>query len=475
MRILCEKYRDSDTRQEHSPMGFMNTILNNEKQNPELWYRKGRELCTSGYYLDALEALDKMLAKNASHADSWFLKGYALYQMGKYEESLQFLDQALQFNPELHEALTYKGLIYSGFGRHSEAITQYDRALAINSRYGKAWYVKGLTLAIMERYDEAIIAYEEVLQVEPKHIDALAGISIAMKKRERSRAGKPVEKPVNLHLSLPVTTIVADIKHEVSDQPITGFAPPSTASISAQVPSVSPPDLFQKKTVPRLFKQAPAPESNLQAPPGYAMHDSFKTIPSRALQYNNTVKEDTITPTPTPAAPKRNSYDDLIHETLETIGVNGGDSQSLHLLGDLYIKVGKYQLATEAYEHVLELDPENAPVWAALGDARRKLGIYDEAQFAYDRALEINNEDIQTWISRAKALAMQNRNEEAIDSCDCAIEHDNANIDAWLYKGFILKKIQRHSEALHAYDHVLTINPHHDHAIRQRKTLIDGS
>ncbi|MDP3563316.1 MAG: hypothetical protein Q8R70_02380, partial [Methanoregula sp.] len=71
-------------------MGFIHTILNTPEKDPGHWYREGKDLSSRGYYLDALEALDRMLAIDPLHADSWLLKGYALYQMGKYEEGLQF-------------------------------------------------------------------------------------------------------------------------------------------------------------------------------------------------------------------------------------------------------------------------------------------------------------------------------------------------------------------------------------------------
>jgi len=457
-------------------MGFMHKILKSENGDPEFWYLRGRELCTSGYYLDALEALDKMISISPHHADSWFLRGYALYQMGKYEESLQFFDQALSLNPRLHEALTYKGLIYSGFGRHSEAITQYDRALTINPEYGKAWYVKGLTLAIQERYDEAISAYEQVLIIEPKHFDALTGISIAMKKRERSRELKPVRKPLPQSFESPVGLPVPVTTEFSLSRPETISAPqPEDRAIPENIRQADVITVPRKKPASVLFSPFIDSDTTRAISARGSIGDLLKTEPIAVHQPDMKQQTETETPVSLPRTTHRNTYDELIQQTLEVLDKTREDSGSLNNLGDLYIKVGKYQLATEAYERVLELEPENARTWAALGDARRKIGMYDEAQFAYDQALGIDGDNIQIWISRAKALAMQDRYEEAIDSCDSAIERDCDNIDAWLYKGFILKKIQRHSDALQAYNRVLTINPHHDHAMRQRKTLINSS
>jgi tetratricopeptide (TPR) repeat protein len=86
-------------------MGFVSKLLNSPEPAPNSWYQEGKKLCMSGYYLDGLEALDRMIATNPLHAGSWFLKGYAHYQMGQYEEALQFFDQSLTINPRLYEAL----------------------------------------------------------------------------------------------------------------------------------------------------------------------------------------------------------------------------------------------------------------------------------------------------------------------------------------------------------------------------------
>jgi len=297
-----------------------------------------------------------------------------------------------------------------------------------------------------------------------------------MKKRERSREVKPVQKPLLQSFEHSVEEAVSVTKE---------YSPSRSEMISAPQPEnraipenihkervIAPP---RKKPVPVLFSPFNDSDTNKTVSTNGSIAELLKTKPIAVQNTDMSSGTETETPVSLPRAVPRNSYDELIQQTLEDLDNTREDSGSLKNLGDLYIKVGKYQLATEAYERVLELEPENARTWAALGDARRKLGMYDEAQFAYDQALGIDGNDIQIWISRAKVLAMQNRYEEAIDSCDSAIECDCNNIDAWLYKGFILKKIQRHSDALKAYNRVLTINPHHDHAMRQKKTLINSS
>jgi tetratricopeptide (TPR) repeat protein len=384
--------------------------------------------------------------------------------MGRYGEALQFFDRALSHNPALHEALVYKGLISSNFGKHSEALVLYDRALATGPGSAPAWFARGLTLAILERYDEAILAYERALSLDPQHIDALTGISSAMKKRDRvkwqiessSQPAAALQSPDNLRIIVPQERPA--LLRNIPDGGIVPVHPPENPAIrtSQPVPANSAmPDLFCRTAHTSMAQPDPVVQRET---PRTAM--SRKTEPTSSHQPS--------------ASGSTTLYNEMIDQLHQTLAVNPQDSGSWHTLGDQFLRIGKYQQATEAYERALEYDPERTGTWTALGDARKKMGIYDEALFAYEQALAIDAEQTATWISHAKTLAMLGRYPEAVRSCDRATTLEETNIDAWLYKGFILKKISRHEDALTAYNHVLAINPHHEPATRQRRSLIGG-
>ncbi|MCK9579259.1 MAG: tetratricopeptide repeat protein [Methanoregula sp.] len=451
-------------------MGLLDKLLNSPEQSPDFWYLSGKDLCMNGYYLDALDALDKMLAADPLHADSWFLKGYAHYQIGRYDEALQFFNRALDINKQLDEALTYKGLIYSGFGKNSEALNLYDQALSLAPGSTKTWYVRGLTLALQERFDDAIRSYEKVLALEPKHFDALTGINIAMKKRDKGKGGnapQPVREttshqqdivqiaqPTACDVSLQVKPFISILAKDPMQ--------PGTPSITDEDTLVPPSEINQIQRRMVQLASDPASESRLHSPV------MLPEITPHPIKIRETYSKETL---PNGQA----SYDEMILELRGILAKNPCDAGSWYSLGDLYMRIGKFPFAVDAYEHSLDNDMENAESWAALGDARKKTGTYDEALAAYERSLEIKPDNPEVWITHAKTIAMLGRYENAIESCNRAIIIDGTNIDAWLYKGFILRKIKRHDDALTAYDQVLMIQPGHDQAIRQRKSLIGGN
>lgn len=449
-------------------MGIITTFLHEPAKERGFWYRKAKELAGAGYYLDSLEALDRMLHDEPAHAASWFLKGYVLYQMGRYDEALQLFDRALSHDPGLHEALVYKGLLASNSGRHSEALRLYDRALALSPGSVPAWYARGLTLAILDRYDEAILAYERVLACDPQHLDALTGIGSAMKKRDRARTHNTPAQPSNARQG------PFDTRMTVPPGPAAAPAP-AAAGDEGMVAVPHTPLVLHPALALRTVPAEPASSDLFIEVPRHHARQPGRTVLSEAPDPGTAAESVTATySSGAPASQSTSLYTEMIDQLRRDLASHPHDAGSWHALGDQFLRIGKYQEATEAYGQALEYDSGRTAAWTALGDARKKLGIYDEALSAYEQSLAIEPEQPVAWISHAKTLAMLGRYPEAIRSCDRATAIDKSSIDAWLYKGFILRKISRPEDALNAYDHVLELNPHHEHATRQRRSLIGG-
>jgi tetratricopeptide (TPR) repeat protein len=410
-----------------------------------------------------------MLAKDPNHADSWHMKGYALYQIGQFHEALQNLDRALSINPHLFEALTYKGLIYSGFGKHPDALELYDRALSLNPSSSNTWYVKGLTLALQEKFEDAISAYERVLALDPKNTDALAGINSAMKKRGKEKRTSAL--PLEPSLQQPVPVLASPPLRKVPSP--NESMPVTTVALKFVSPPRIPADTKKSATL-ATSPYVPEPKPAMMQP-DFRSSPPVLRKPASPIQVT-TAPQPSPDPEPRkhdPPGPKT-SYEEMIQALVKSLSQNPHDSPSWIALGDLHMHIGKYQLATEAYEQALKDDQENAKAWGSLGDSRKKLGVYDEALFAYEQSLEREPGNAAVWISHAKTLTMLGSYDKVIESLDRAISLEEKNIDALLYKGFVLKKVKRRDDALNAYERVLTIHPGDDQATRQKKSLIEG-
>jgi len=120
---------------------------------------------------------------------------------------------------------------------------------------------------------------------------------------------------------------------------------------------------------------------------------------------------------------------------------------------------GKYEEALEAYDKVLEVDPNNAKEWYNKGYCLSELGRYEEALEAYDKSLELDPKLKIAWDNKGGILSYLNRYDEAIDAYNKALEVDTNYSDAWYNKGWALHGLGRYEEALEAYDKTLELNP----------------
>jgi Flp pilus assembly protein TadD len=60
------------------------------------------------------------------------------------------------------------------------------------------------------------------------------------------------------------------------------------------------------------------------------------------------------------------------------------------MLGRLYARKGKYELAARKYEEALRLDPRNVELYVLIGGLHEQQGNAELARSYYDRALRIN-------------------------------------------------------------------------------------
>ena len=433
-------------------MGFVDKILTNPVKDLDALFTKGEALCRQGYYGDAIDLMEKLLAAEPGKARASQLKGYALYQLGSFEEALQYFDQALRIDPYLPDALVYKGLIYSNLGKHSLALTLYERALALHPGFVQAWYAKGLTLAIQEKYDEAIIAYERVLGLDPRHMDALIGISVARKKVLGTRKDSRLLKHPKEQLAEkpgPVRT-----PEVLARPPASGFGQtPDAGKVAPAVPVAEHQNTVVVSTdqIAQVIAGHPASAPEIEFP----------------FSSRTGIVEEKPEPVPEPVVPRSSTYEDLISEIdqdPERIPV----PERWYVLGSLYSKTGQYRAAVLMFEQFVEGKEDNAEGWRSLADARKKIGLYDDALIAYDQALVLDPDHTGAWINRAKNLVMLGDHEEALVSCDQAIARDGSSADAYAYREFVLKKMLKSAEKNLTGDEILGVGVDNTRLVKKR-------
>ena len=99
-------------------------------------YDVGYDLMKSGKFLQAIEAFEKAVAADPTHAMAYTNMAYSYRRMGQFERAIELYRTALNMEPDLAEAHEYMGEALLTVGKVSEAkshlaiLEQLDATLA---------------------------------------------------------------------------------------------------------------------------------------------------------------------------------------------------------------------------------------------------------------------------------------------------------------------------------------------------------
>ncbi|KAI8922192.1 hypothetical protein DFJ77DRAFT_482274 [Powellomyces hirtus] len=139
-------------------------------------------------------------------------------------------------------------------------------------------------------------------------------------------------------------------------------------------------------------------------------------------------------------------------------------------LGIIYKQAGKYETslsytsAREAYERVLNENPNHAKVLQQLGwlyhqqdpnFANQELAI----QYL-TRSLEADMNDAQTWYLLGRCYMAQQKYNKAYEAYQQAVYRDGRNPTFWCSIGVLYYQINQYRDALDAYSRAIRLNPY---------------
>ncbi len=128
--------------------------------------------------------------------------------------------------------------------------------------------------------------------------------------------------------------------------------------------------------------------------------------------------------------------------------------------GNVLFNVEQFEDALAAYDRAIEIRPDDAFSWAARGDSLYDLERIDEALVSWNKSLELKQDEPEIWYSQGLALGIKlGRWEEALQSLDRAIALNSNDVQFWFYRGIALSSLNQLEEALTSWDKVLEIRP----------------
>lgn len=147
-------------------------------------------------------------------------------------------------------------------------------------------------------------------------------------------------------------------------------------------------------------------------------------------------------------------------------------------LGNAYRCINDYANAVAAYQKAAELDPEtagmregtdniavgqsprNAQAWDDLGELFLKMGSFSEADEAFHKAIELEPEAGKPYGNLARTLVSQNKYKEAIPLYQKSIdllEDDKEKAAGWNHLGNAYRKLNDYDNAIKAYQKAVVL------------------
>ena len=118
----------------------------------------------------------------------------------------------------------------------------------------------------------------------------------------------------------------------------------------------------------------------------------------------------------------------------------------------------KLEDATEIFERVLRIDPDNVDALLKLGYARFHLDDYGDALKVYDKILDIDVTNAEAWNLKSLVHYEQKQYAKALDAAEKAVESEPTFGMAWYNKACFLSLLNQIPESLEALKRSIEID-----------------
>jgi len=130
--------------------------------------------------------------------------------------------------------------------------------------------------------------------------------------------------------------------------------------------------------------------------------------------------------------------------------------------------------ALEAYNHAIEIDPNNEYAWYNKGEVLEELMDFDGAVDAYTKVSDINPNNADAWFSQGFIDCCEyNAYISAIEVLNKALKISPNHVPSLYYKGMALSDLNRIEEAIDCYAKIIDIEADHSIAKYDMKRLLD--
>jgi protein O-GlcNAc transferase len=139
--------------------------------------------------------------------------------------------------------------------------------------------------------------------------------------------------------------------------------------------------------------------------------------------------------------------------------IQPGHSESLHLLGVIFMDTGSPARAVELIVQAIGIDSQQAVFYSNHGNALLKLKQFNEAIASYEKAIALKPDYANAYYNRGVALSELNQLAAAVSSYDKAIALLPNFLGALYNRGIALQALKQFDASIASYDQAIAIQP----------------
>jgi tetratricopeptide (TPR) repeat protein len=154
-----------------------------EKSNPgetKASLYRGKSLVNLGQFEEAAAALENYRKTHPHDDDAAYLLGYVRFRQNKAKESLQVFTEAARLKSPTADDLKVVGLDYVLLDDYDDAARYLEESLALDPGNIEARYHLGRVRYQQNRFDLAIAAFREVLRRDPSNVRARDNLGLSL-------------------------------------------------------------------------------------------------------------------------------------------------------------------------------------------------------------------------------------------------------------------------------------------------------
>ncbi len=146
---------------------LLNNMLENNPDDPRIWYLKAYELRKGGRWGGAIQFCEQALARDENFVDAILMKGEILLGNEMYREANETFDKGIEKDVENSKAWFLKAKALHGMNKWGGALQCLQKVLSFDPQNESAWVLRGDILNEKELFEEAMEAYEMSIKIVP--------------------------------------------------------------------------------------------------------------------------------------------------------------------------------------------------------------------------------------------------------------------------------------------------------------------